>query len=521
MAPRRTGRHERDMRNRILAVAAFIAALAAAPAFAHGGGGVVFVPIYIPGGAAPMHMGAQTGDYSRIHTVAVVSALGTNLTLTNDAFMGPVSRSVNVDDWKVDDELTGLVRGYLGSRFTVKDIAYDHAALAAIPNGRMDTSTSAVTDYLRKLPADGVDAFIVVRPDLNYKSPGVIGLALENGSSMTGSRPVVWANYEMDIVDARTLTVLGHAYSRVRLREGEPDSYSGLIADKFLVLKDDEALDAKKRDLLHAYVSRLLNASAIETLRALQIGVALPEAGARTLVAIPADKDPWAKYSTVAVYSAVGGTLDCEHLGGTIFSTSSAKLPEPGWNMDALVERETKAALSKRFKIVDAAADRSALAGATLQDASGKVAPAFPGLTAGGADLYVVVVKTKVPVFTRFDGEGFGVWNHTPLGPEDTKVFAHYAVAVLDGHTLKLLGARTAVTSPDHTDAHPVAVVANSLWPGDPPAVTPEQAAKIHDALNGLVVDTIPETLLRLALTGQMSSGQPPPAPSAMGAAEK
>lgn len=502
------------MRTRILA-AAFIAATAATPALAHGGGGYVFIPIYIPG-RAPMHMAAQTGDYSRIHTVAVVSALGTSLTLTNDHFMGPVSRSVNIDDWKVDDEMTRLVRGYLGDRFAVKDVPYDRAALAAIPNGKMDTDTTPITAYLGKLPADGVDAFIVIRPNLDYHEPGVIGLALENGSDMTGSRPIVWANYEMDIVDARTLKVIGHAASRVRLREGEPDSFSGLIASgNTLVLKDDEALDATKRDTLHAYVSRLLNASAVETLRALQIGVALPEAGARKMIPIPADKDPWAKFSTVAVYSAVGDTLDCEHLGGTIFSTSSAKLSEPDWDMDGLLERQAKAALSKRFKIVDAPVDRAALAGATLQDASGKVAPAFPGITAGGADLYVVLVKVKVPVFTRFDGEGFGVWNHTPIGGENTAVFAHYAITVLDGHTLKLLAARTAVTSPDHTDPHPLTWVDNALWPGDPPALTQTQATRIANALDDLVDDTVPETMLRLALTGQMVSGDPPPAPAA------
>src|ERR1700679_20462 len=81
------------------------------PAYAHGGGGggggghgssghYVYVPVY-GGIAVPMVPQAQVGNYSNIHTVAVLSGLGQTMTLGKAALLTPHS-TFSIADWNFD-----------------------------------------------------------------------------------------------------------------------------------------------------------------------------------------------------------------------------------------------------------------------------------------------------------------------------------------------------------------------------------------------------------------------------------
>lgn len=80
--------------------AALAVLLLCVPAWSHGGG-VVVVPVFVPGEAGPSLPPAKTGDYSRIHTVAILSAIGETFTVHSES----------------------------------TDILFSRARLAAIPNG--------------------------------------------------------------------------------------------------------------------------------------------------------------------------------------------------------------------------------------------------------------------------------------------------------------------------------------------------------------------------------------------------
>ena len=458
------------------------------------------------------YLATRVGDYGKIHTVAVVSAIGTAINLTTVHFMGPTSKPLSISDWAIDQATETVLRKYLSPRFAFKDVAFDRAALASIANGRWDNNL-AFKAYLRTLPTDGIDAFIVLRPDQEDETPGAPGLSLTHGSGFGDTYPVLWANYEIDIVDAHSYELLGKAYSRIALRKGEAPTFAGLVLSTLLRTGDDLVLTDLQTKILRGITTRLVQRSEIETLRALSLGVPLPDAGARVLVPRTDDARPDPPIRSIAVVSTIGDRLQFKHWGA-FFAHGEDYVPVPDWGIDALVERKIGAALDPRIAVKDIAVDRAAAAGARLFDDDGNVAPSFPGLVpTDSVDAYLVAVKTisEVPMLGRAC-RGLGVWHWTPVGDEQTKVFAAYALVVLDAKTLKIRRVVPAVLSPDHASADPFVDVSNALWPGSPPHLTDEQSHAIAEDLRGFIGDTIPEAMLDVGLTDKMMSDDLPPA---------
>jgi hypothetical protein len=285
---------------------------------------VIFVPIYVPPPTVP---GATAADYRNIHTVAVISALGQKLTLRNYHFIGPKEHQQDITSWKLDEDVEAQLKKYLAGRFAFKDVAYDRAALAAIPNGKWDGMSSKFTGFMKTVSADGVDAFLVVRPDLGFEAPGVEGIGLENGGAFGDMTPVLWENYEIDIVDAHNGKVIGSAYSRVRLRDKTPASFVGLFVSSRLRVDDNSSLDAVQDRILRGDVFYLLHISMMETLRDLDMGIDLPPPGSRLFAPFPEGKDPYRSFKSAAIISGIGEQLDLEHIGGTILSRDSYAVP--------------------------------------------------------------------------------------------------------------------------------------------------------------------------------------------------
>ncbi|HEY1632093.1 MAG TPA: hypothetical protein VGF56_12325 [Rhizomicrobium sp.] len=108
---------------------------------------------------------------------------------------------------------------------------------------------------------------------------------------------------------------------------------------------------------------------------------------------------------------------------------------------------------------------------------------------------------------------GFGIWHYTPLNSEACGVFASYAIVLVDAKTLKPHWAALGIASP----VHPTRVIYRDVPAATCPAkpeLSPDQAATVKQALDEELADSIPETMLHMALTGMMGSGDPPPAPS-------
>lgn len=476
--------------------------------------GAVMIPIIVP--VAPPVMVTNPADYNAIHTVAVVSAIGQTLNMRNVHFIGVQSKSVDITNWKLDDEATDMLKRYLGGRFQFKDVPYDRTALAAIPNGAWDNFFSTFSTYLKTLPAQGIDAFILLRPDLEYHDPGVPGIAIDNGNGLTDTLPVIWANYEIDIIDTHTLKIIGKAFSRVALRSGAPPTFVGIVAPPSLALGDDFALSEKQRLLLHAIVKKLMEASLVETIRSLNFGISLPEAGARTLIPIPPNEKPYPSLKSIAVVSAIGDQLE-ERKWGAIWNRDNYVLPIPDWDIDHKIESAIRAALDKRFAVKDVPVDREALSHASLLDKDGKFAPSFPGLMpTRDVDAYLVV--SKFPLSQTLEGpgrNGIGIF-HTEMtiGTDMTAVYASFTVELVDARTLKVISARAGIQSPDRPVAAPRLDVGDTAWPSSPPQLSSGQTAEIRASVEDILANSIPETLLVLGLTGMMPADRPPPVSS-------
>src|SRR5262249_37145994 len=148
------------------------------------------------------------------------------------------------------------------------DVPYDRAALAAIPNGTLDVSTGDMQKYLLALNAPGVDAFIVVRPDGEGGGAHTPGLSL-NGADGTSLRPMLEANYEIDVVQAGTGKIIAHVLSRIQPRKGANPYFADIFAPTDLAVTPEQMPTPAQRTGLKIMYQRLLTNSIIETLRPL------------------------------------------------------------------------------------------------------------------------------------------------------------------------------------------------------------------------------------------------------------
>ena len=482
--------------------AAIAALLLCTPAWSHGGGFVV-VPVYVPGGAAPSLPPAKTGDYSHIHTLGLLSAIGETFTVHSAAtgLFGRV-RKIDIASWQMDDLAATILRRHLDGRYTIKDVAFDRARLAAIPNGSWTDSSKDLRNFLATLPAAGIDVFVVIRPDLvsSVQEYGVVGLGLQ-----AGEHPIEWLDFEIDIVDSHTLQVIASCFSRTQTREGTGAQIAGYVMPANRNVGDDLTLTPTQLDLLKSDFSFHLEQTLIETLRALDLGVALPAPGARNLVAIPDAMNPWKAVKTVAIVSTVGDTLQLPW-SGAFFAHGNHTMSIAGWNLDAKIEADAKGAIGSNFAVRTVAFDRAKLAGATLRLDKDKHLLPIEGLQpASEVDAYIVIAKDRATIGPHADDvAGFGVWKQVGLGAETADVFATYAIAVVDAHTLKFLAVAPGVASPRWPSATLMREVKTGVCAANALALSDYGEQTVPPLLEDMMADSVPETLLRLGLTGKM-----------------
>lgn len=450
---------------------------------------------------APELARPAVGNYGPIRSVAVLSAIGSQVTLINSYFFSTKTKKLDAAEWQIDGLVEKAIKTYLGDRFEYHDIPFNHRSLETIPNGPLTNSLGKVRIALQGVQKDDIDAFIVVRPGWEIDDQKAGGLVLANGDTP----PIVWANYEIDIFDAKTLETVGHATSRIQLREGNMPSFPNLLGSRNLKLSDELQPSEKQIAELRAMTERVVKVSILETLRALKIDAApLPPVGARVLAPMAPDEAPYKQLRTLAVVSGIGDAFEFKSDG--FFGTQSASVPIPDWSMDAQVEAAVRASLSKRFVVKDTTVDRMAFAESQLVDKDRKFAPKLVGLKpSDDFDAYLLVMKIPVQ-FEMATPQllGTGVGLHSLTRPAITRhpaVYASYAVALVDAKTLKVQLVSASVPSPKYPKNFPYAEVDDSLWPKKPPMVTDMQLQALQQATTTVLNDSINETLLEMGLT--------------------
>lgn len=464
----------------------------------HGGGGhYVYIPGYYGGGAEILPPAAKTGDYSNIHSVAVISAIGQTLTLGSVALLAS-HKDVDVSDWGLDDFVTSSLKQYLSSRYTTKDVAYDRAALARIPNSHFDTnSAKAVSDFFATLHPDGVDAYIVVRPDSESGAPVTAGLSIDTPVTV----PVEVANFEIDVVDAKSGLVLGHSLSRVALRSGVAPQFASIYGPAELKLSSsDTPTEAQRAKLKHEF-TKLTAFALLETVRSLNLGVSLPPVGGRRIGPFAAGKAPLPHVKSIAVYSAIGDTFGIAERGTFGGVSESHFAPIADWQIDSHLEEAIRAHLSKRFTVKDVPADRTQLARARVAMGPGAVNGPIAGLQPSqDVDLYLVLLKhapqTDSPVCM-----GLGVYGAKGLFGSNAMAYACYDFVLVDPHTLKPVFGSLGTLSPAFPIPVPMTNVGGALWPNPPTSLSADQSTGLKAVLMPYLDDSVAEMLLRYGLT--------------------
>ncbi|MBS0471155.1 MAG: hypothetical protein JSR60_08795 [Proteobacteria bacterium] len=455
----------------------------------------------------------EIGDYSNIHTIGLVSVIGGKLRVfKSKGLLAKDTAYRDIADWKIDDLVRDTAHETLGSRFTIVDIPTDPVSVARqIDPGLFVGNEAPLRAFLKSLDHPEVDAYLVVRPRYYASFPGTdAGLSLEAFPDTRESW--LYANYEITLVDAHTLKDIAKSFARMRLEDGTPPRFPGVRPPLTIMPDDDLSLDDHAALTTQKWMKLLVRLSMIETLRALQIGVDLPRAGGREVVARPNDKLPLPAGSNLAVVSALGDTLFLEH-HGTMFRNSQRTFETGDTALDTRIEQLVAANLDQRFHVKPApeGVDRSKI---VLHGTKG----VYDGLPAApGIDAYILVVKRNDPGNLGFSRNGLGLINWTPLGSERTIADANFEIVVVDAHSFREIFATEGVANPDLQMVIPQRDIDSALYPDNNP-LTPSGREALRDAFAGLLSDSVPETLLRLGFSGKMliTPGLPTRAPKPM-----
>lgn len=156
---------------------------------------------------------AEEAEYTNIHTIAVASAIGHDYLLFHEGItIFDTSREkMDISDWGINAWMTDAITKALASRFTIKQVPLDQAALDKC-DGR-----DQCTDLLPH--RDDVDAYVIAikrsiplanpKNDLwgigQLHNPGPFGLHVDE----------IHTAYEIDVVDAKTGHVIDHGAAKL------------------------------------------------------------------------------------------------------------------------------------------------------------------------------------------------------------------------------------------------------------------------------------------------------------------
>jgi len=444
----------------------------------------------------------EPGDYTGIRTIAVISAIGQNMTIVRRGFLTR-DNPVDIRAWQFDEQIVRATQHYFGTHYTMVDVPHDRATLAAIPAGR----DRALREYLMALPNDGVDAFMVVRQEdvraVQLGEPGLTVVRNNDGTAM-------WVNYAVSIIDARSYETIGHSSSRMAFYAGTDPTYPGIVIEDELFPGDDLTPTAGQMEELHETYLGLVAYSYLETLRLLELGVDLPPPGARQTVAQTA-----ADFAQIRTLGAASLILDIlEIQAPTLFSMTRTEVAVPHWNINAPVMQQMKEVLSSRYNVLDA---DPRLVQTVIAEANAR-GPLEDGETAEvifpdpPVDAYIIVCGYPYPppdeTLAAFQLSGIGLFRRTDRFQHENLVFVHLVIGVIDARTLRYiqLSPTSAASSPNPTSAP----FDPGAWFTSAAEMTPEKEGIVRSAIEPLLSDSIDTTLFNMGLTGGELALLPP-----------
>jgi hypothetical protein len=447
---------------------------------------------------------ARIGDYSAIRNVAVISALGDTLcVIDNSGFFGR-DHEVDIAAWAMDAQIVAASRDYFAGRFNIVDVPHDRLALAQYPNRGLLRSNQAMEEFLAALPHEGIDAFVVIRPDVPYAARGKEGLSIQAYDDWLE----IWANYSVTLYDANTHDVIGQADARFTDRPSEEPYFAGF--ELGIDLADDLIPTAEQMAALKREYLELVSYSYLETLRALELGITLPAPGARQTVGLADSR--YADIETVAVVSTIDPVVKAyDHrmfVGGV-----ESLIDAPHCTVNADFETIMEEYLAPHFTIVEAALDRAAIEAAGTHEGN-DIRERFPELPeTPAADAYVLLYDfaTFPPdrgVLT-YTPEGVGLFQAVKGYVNETYAFAHVMILIVDGRTRELISGLMATTSEDFLLPTSLEIGMDN-WFSEAEDMTPERERIMREAINTLAADALPDTLYRMGVTGERVNRLPP-----------
>ena len=222
--------------------------------------------VYTTVSPSPYSPTLDTGSYGNIHTVAVLSGIGPNFDLVYSNSFFPKEHAVDITAWQINEIIEAELQKYLGERFRFVPVSYDLSRMSAV--GSQLWSSGRFRDFVKTVPNDGVDAFIVFRPNTQGR------LRLEQRYQYT----MLMAFYEMQLVDPHSYEILARA-------DGQINGYMPIdMLGSEYALESDLALSDDKIARLKPQMINLLKRSLVDTIRALQFGVRLPPSGDPTIL---------------------------------------------------------------------------------------------------------------------------------------------------------------------------------------------------------------------------------------------
>jgi hypothetical protein len=488
--------------------AAVIAALIASPACGHGGGGgggggfVFFGPypaLYIE--KAP---DAVVGKYDNIHTVAILSSLGSAMTVVREnKFSSNDTREQDISSFDIDGLVKSTLQRYLRTRFTIKDMPYDEHSLRAIPSDISPDSNPDLRPYLASVPNEGIDAFVIVHPasEDDAHRPQAVSVSLTRfGVMLTFS-------YIVDIIDAHNYGYIAKATSRIQPYTETADRVSKIELPPALMPSPDLVLTSTQISMLQRYLQHYVQRTLVDTLQSLNLGLVLPPPGARKIVEVPKNELRYPNIKSVAVVSAIADQLAFEIQGsGFGPSASVVDVPIPAdWNTDGEIESQIAKEVSGRFTVKDTGGNRAILFKASPMEFEtfNKLRDSITELTPrADIDAYIVVMKEQAVL----DSAGTMTTGGLVVRKIDSStngLLASYDVLLVDAHTLKVVAGQSGVTSPQFGKGEPYAIVKDVLWPSTPGQPEEPQLAIIRSHIDEMIPNSISETLLRMDLTGK------------------
>jgi hypothetical protein len=160
----------------------------------------------------------QKVDLSNIHTVGVISDIGHTLYLDNVGLMvfSNSSETLNIDSWKMDDDIEKTVATALAPRFAVRPVSFDKDDFVKMEYGFLVGNSVPVEDRLAKVTdRDGLDAFLVVVP-VSRQDPVFGTNQFFQGSGLYRRGPVgvliAFEFYAVMLVDAHTNKIIEQVY---------------------------------------------------------------------------------------------------------------------------------------------------------------------------------------------------------------------------------------------------------------------------------------------------------------------